>query len=250
MDADGFLISEFRGVMKVHDPLGRYLVMNNRHCAVIIITLSGEIRFTQNGRTYISDSNRPVFIPKGACYVNECTKDAHSLMFSFQTVQGYCGIEHLYALSAAEYTWYYDMIKNAQITKKSGYRQRQLQLMYSMLEKMLCTPNKKESLAERAAAIIRERCADPSFNCKALASVLYVSEAYLRRSFKSEYFIGIGEYLKKIRMEKAREMLLEMRCVTETARDCGYSDVYQFSRAYKNYYGYSPTKTAKMRGKV
>ena len=241
MQTDNFIIDEFRGVMRVHDPHGRYLAMKMRHCAVIIITLSGRIRFTQNKRIYVCDSTHPIFIPEGASYINECEEEANSLMFSFRTTQHYEDITTLTALPALECLWYYEMIKEAEVSKKNTYKQKQLSLMYSMLEGLFAAPDKNESISVRAAALIRKNYPTASFNCKKIASALYVSEAYLRREFKKEYKMSIGAYLKKTRMEKARELLLEKRSVTETALSCGYSEVYQFSRAYKKYYGNVPS---------
>lgn len=246
VDTDSFIIDEFRGVMRVHDPCGRYLDMKHRHCAVVIVTCSGKIRFTQNGRTLISDITHPIFIPEGASYVNECEEEADSLMFSFRTTQEYKDMLTLSPLPVAECLWYYEAIKSAGISKRRGYKQKQLSLMYSMLAGMFSAPEKNDRLASRCAAMIRENHANPSFSCKALASALFVSEAYLRREFKKEYHTGVGEYMRKIRMEKARELLLERRSVKETALTCGYSDVYQFSRAYKQYYGHSPSMTCEV----
>ena len=47
-------------------------------------------------------------------------------------------------------------------------------------------------------------------------------------------------YLTKIRMEQAVTYLQEFRRVGEVSASVGYGDVYQFSRAFKKYYGCSP----------
>ena len=245
MNTDSFLINEFRGVMRVHDAEGRYLDMKCRHCAVLIVTVRGYIRFTQNGKVFISDPTHPVFIPEGASYINECIEEADSLMFSFRTAESYGSICPLTPLPLSECIWYYEMIERAEITKKSGYRQKQLSLLYEMLSKLFAASEKKESIAERCAAVIRERYHDRAFTCAVLSREMFISEAYLRREFKKEYRISLGEYLRCVRLERARELLLEKRSVGETALSCGYSDVYQFSRAYKKHFGYAPRETCK-----
>ena len=53
--------------------------------------------------------------------------------------------------------------------------------------------------------------------------------------------VSIFKSLTKIRMEKAKFMIEEKRPLTEIALSVGYSDIYQFSRAYKKFYGYSPS---------
>ena len=245
MDKSNFILTEFRGSMEVNDKRGRYLDMKDRYCSTVIATTSGRIVFSQNGEEYVCDRRHPVFIPKGASYINRCTEDAHSIMFSFQTLDTYNDIEYLYPLPASEFLYTYEMIKKAEISKKSGYKQEQIGHLYSLLSKLFASEQtSKESIAQRASRLIRENYADPSFDCRELSKMLFLSEAYLRREFLRENAHSPGRYLRSVRMEHARELLLECRSVSETARAVGYADVYQFSRAYKNHFGYPPTSTA------
>ena len=244
MDAERFYITNFRAISLIHDAKGRYLDMKNRHCAVILFTLEGSVRFTQGGRVFVSDGTYPLFIPKGASYINECIEEARTMMFSFETSADFDEICYLSPVADAEMRWYYDMIDRAEIEKKSGYRQRQLSLFYDMTAKMLASPKSAEGIAEKCAMLIRKRYDDASFFCSDIARELFISETYMRREFKKEYTISVGEYLRRVRMERARELLFEKRSVSEAARATGYSDVYQFSRAYKAYFGTSPSRAS------
>ena len=245
MDKNKFVITEFRGAMKVFDRRGRYLDMKDRYCSTVIATTIGKIVFSQNGEEYVCDRRHPVFIPKGASYINRCTEDAHSIMFSFQTLDTYNDIEYLSPLTSSEYLYTYEMIKKAEVSKKCGYKQEQIGHLYSLLSKLFASEEpEKESIAQRASRLIRENYADPSFDCRGLSKMLFLSEAYLRREFLHENSHSPGKYLRSVRMEHARELLLECRSVSETARAVGYADIYQFSRAYKNHFGHPPTSTA------
>ena len=51
------------------------------------------------------------------------------------------------------------------------------------------------------------------------------------------------KYIRKIRLEKARQLLSDNMNVKNTAAMTGFSDVYSFSRAYSGYFGYPPSKT-------
>lgn len=54
------------------------------------------------------------------------------------------------------------------------------------------------------------------------------------------------KYLLKVRMERARELLLTGdMTVAETADSVGYTSPLTFSQMYKKYYGISPSKAAK-----
>lgn len=70
------------------------------------------------------------------------------------------------------------------------------------------------------------------------------SKYYIERKFKEKFGVGIVEYRNQKRMERAVR-LLETMSVSNAAEELGYNSIYSFSRAYKNYYGYSPTKTNK-----
>ena len=63
---------------------------------------------------------------------------------------------------------------------------------------------------------------------------------YLNKLFHKEMGETPFAYITRRRMEIAREMLREHCAVGEVARLVGYGDIYQFSRAFKKYYGASP----------
>ena len=66
--------------------------------------------------------------------------------------------------------------------------------------------------------------------------------SYLYRIFKARYGVGIKEYLTRVRMEHARSHLNSGYSVSDVAAMVGYSDGFNFSKAYKKYYGVSPVK--------
>lgn len=90
---------------------------------------------------------------------------------------------------------------------------------------------------------ILENISDCNLSCELIADKLSISEVYLRKLFAKHMGISPSKYIIKQRMEQARRYMIEGYSVTHTADDVGYSDIYQFSRAYKRYFGYSPSKT-------
>lgn len=73
------------------------------------------------------------------------------------------------------------------------------------------------------------------------------SYSYLSHIFSRIVGVSIKEYYTSRRFEKASLMLLKNHCtITETAEALGYQSVHSFSKAFKNYYGVSPSEhTAK-----
>ena len=93
----------------------------------------------------------------------------------------------------------------------------------------------------QAIEFMYESYADSSLLVSDISDYLFISEIYLRKLFLKKYNTTPFKYLTKIRMEQAKYLAAEKIPVGEIALHVGYSDIYQFSRAYKRFYGYSPS---------
>jgi two-component system, response regulator YesN len=70
----------------------------------------------------------------------------------------------------------------------------------------------------------------------------FLSREYLMKLFKQEFKFGIYEYVQKVRMEKAKELLKDFNVkINSISKMIGYSDNNYFSKAFRNYYGSSPS---------
>lgn len=76
---------------------------------------------------------------------------------------------------------------------------------------------------------------------KDVAKYIGIHRSYFTTSFVKDMGITPVQYLIKLKMDRALEMLAEQsHTITEIAYSLGYSDLYSFSRAFKNYHGISP----------
>lgn len=74
-----------------------------------------------------------------------------------------------------------------------------------------------------------------------LANLVGMSTSSFHHAFKEVTATSPIQYIKKIRLDKARNFIVQNRmCVNEVARAVGYESVSQFSREFKRYYGVSP----------
>jgi two-component system response regulator YesN len=70
----------------------------------------------------------------------------------------------------------------------------------------------------------------------------YLSRAYIMKLFKKNFGCGIHEYIQNVRMRKAGELLNDRQLkILSISQLLGYTDTNYFSKAFKNYYGVSPT---------
>jgi len=75
-----------------------------------------------------------------------------------------------------------------------------------------------------------------------IAHNMYLSPVYISKIFKEETGESPINYLIKIRLEKAKEVLMnaDNGSIKNIANQVGYDDVYHFSKLFKKYYGISP----------
>ena len=118
------------------------------------------------------------------------------------------------------------------------------QLLIDVFEKYL---NKKKSVkvpswAKELKDLIQDQI-DTNISLKQLSKDLDINPAYLSRQF-SKYFddMSFGDYIRKLRLEKAVEYLkTSTYSLTKIAYLTGFSDQSHFTRIFKKQYGQSPS---------
>ena len=99
----------------------------------------------------------------------------------------------------------------------------------------------------RTAVNIMENEYQSGVTVEAISHRLHLNRSYFYTIFKRGTGRSPREYLVSLRMKKAAEWLRERGLgVSVTALSVGYPDVFSFSRAFKNYYGVSPSDYTKM----
>ncbi|MGB9809558.1 MAG: helix-turn-helix transcriptional regulator, partial [Caldanaerobacter sp.] len=78
---------------------------------------------------------------------------------------------------------------------------------------------------------------------ESVAKEVYVTPAYLSILFKKEMNINFVNYLHKVRVEKAKELLSNRNLKTyQVASMVGFSDEKYFSQIFKKYTGLTPSQ--------
>ena len=72
------------------------------------------------------------------------------------------------------------------------------------------------------------------------AERLNVNSSYLSRVFHNETGMTFIEYLNRIRVEKAKELLKEGKALKEITGECGFQSYGYFLKIFKEYTGHTP----------
>lgn len=240
-----FTITGFDSALIANDPLGRRCEFFNRRTAAFIITTEGSVRFSYEGGAVLSTPDHPVFLPRGLSYLNECTKTATSYVINLQTLHDYPTPLQLSPISIELAKKYYEtLIRHTASDTEHGHLAA-METLYSLAAHLLCNSsvaNEDHPLLTKALGFMRRHYDDPSLTVGDIARHCCISEVYLRKLFAREKNTSPHRALYALRMQRSRLLVEEKRPLQEIADSVGYTDLFQFSRAYKRYYGHAPSK--------
>ena len=117
--------------------------------------------------------------------------------------------------------------------------------LYGILEKI--DRDQKRSGEDTAFAAclqyIEAHFCEPTLDIGSVCESGFISPSSLQRAFLQRLGVSPKQYIIKLRMNKALQLLIEnKRSVKEIAFLCGFSDEKYFSRAFKEKYGYPPSQ--------
>jgi AraC-like DNA-binding protein len=92
-------------------------------------------------------------------------------------------------------------------------------------------------------AVLTKDIFEPAPTISQLARMVSISESKLKKDFKLIYGIPVYEYFQKVRMQAAKDKLLTGgHSVKEVAMELGYSNLSNFTIAFKKEFGLLPSK--------
>lgn len=102
----------------------------------------------------------------------------------------------------------------------------------------------------RAKELISD-CCTTGVSIHSIAQAVAVHPVHLARTFRSHFFMSPAEYLRRCRINKARQLLLgSSRPLAEVAGDVGFSDQSHFANAFKRETGMTPAYYRGLRARI
>ncbi|GMQ55637.1 response regulator transcription factor [Vallitalea sediminicola] len=93
---------------------------------------------------------------------------------------------------------------------------------------------------------INDNISDCTLSCKRISEIFYVNSSYLSRMFKTIVGNTFSDYLKDIRIEKAKKFLTGTNLkIYEIAEQIGINDPNYFSKYFKKHTNYTPAQYKK-----
>ncbi|HEY0826706.1 MAG TPA: AraC family transcriptional regulator, partial [Bacilli bacterium] len=110
--------------------------------------------------------------------------------------------------------------------------------------------HKKADLADRVAIFLRANFMK-KITIKSLACEFHYSPDYITKCFKQRYRCGTHEFISRLKMDYARDMLANTnKSIGDIGNELEYSDLTVFSRMFKGVQGVSPLGYRRTYGKI
>lgn len=119
-------------------------------------------------------------------------------------------------------------------------------LTYELLWQLLWGEEKQTGEGDSHAVYARtyiENAYMQPLRIQELADSMHIDRRYLTRQFRNAYGMPPQAYLMRLRLEKAAEFLSRGYSVTESALMAGFTDLSNFSRQFKSFYGVTPRQS-------
>ncbi|WP_375749349.1 helix-turn-helix transcriptional regulator [Vibrio sp. HN007] len=104
----------------------------------------------------------------------------------------------------------------------------------------------KQYLLIRQSKAFMEKYHSERIELNDLAKAAFMSRFHYVRTFKQMYGVTPRNYLKDMRISKAKALLKEGYSITHTCYDVGYESLTTFSAVFKKGTGYSPKEFQKL----
>ena len=228
------------------EPRREHAVERNFHA--ISFRIKGNAVFEHGKESTSVGVGDVAFVPAGHAYTLDEKSRAHLFVIHFETLPD--RISGLEAIRVANPLWYeehFRMLHRIWQRKETGYRLSATSVFYRILEELERErENEKPCTADRLTRVveyIHANYTDPTLSVARLAEMYGASPTYFRRIFKETTSALPLQYLNKLRLKRAEELLRSgYYTVAQAASESGFSDVKYFSRFVKKTKGDAPSR--------
>lgn len=114
-------------------------------------------------------------------------------------------------------------------------------------EELLSTfsESKQNIIVNDAKRYIEQNYTDNTLSLSKIANALFINSSYLSHLFKQETGSNLSDYITRVRLNKAKQLLDDNQAqysLSSIAGMVGYKDEYYFNKCFKKLYGISPKK--------
>lgn len=226
-------------------------VHRNRKSHGLVFNCEGVMKYKfDDGRILTVEKNNIIYLPKGSNYIVECIESGSCFAINFDCDDNF--ILPKFIFYPKNYVNFLKLFKKCEYlwrSKKVGYYEEVLQYFFSIIFNIKTEmsikymPASKMSILSPAINYINENYIYENIKISKLSKMCNISEVYFRKIFKKIYGVSPLKYIRSLRLERAKELLITGHySIGEVATLSGFFDNSYFGREFKKEFGKSPNK--------
>jgi len=245
------VIKRVLSVNTIYSEKGASAKRSDRKSWAVLLKYEGETEYKSGGKTFISNGENIILLPKGSSYEWVCKKAGRFFTVEFSCDLSSDEIMSFPISSNEKIIKAFKQLEYTLITKNRFYKVEAIKLTYDIILNLLSSsaksymPKDKRDKIQVALNFMAENYYTNITN-DSLAALTPFSTVYFRKLFTEMTGLSPMVYLRTIRINKAKQMLKsDYGSISDIAVSLGYSNIYEFSRTFKKHTGLSPTEYLK-----
>ncbi len=238
-----FFVTEILDMMVVSSQKGRYFEMKNRRWYGLSFCKSGQITYTHNGKSFVSEPCSAVILPKGQSYSLFGDKSGEFPLINFCCAEDFTDEFLVIPIQNSErLIRQFEKMRSLYLIEGNGFEV--LSLFYGILHEFF--GHSENGLLTPAVRYIEQNFMNPSLSNAELAGKCGISEVYFRKLFVKKFKVSPKQFVLDLRIHHAKQLLAEGALKnTAIAEKCGFASPYHFCRAFKQKTGMTPSNYMK-----
>jgi len=242
---NNIVVTDIKQVLTVASQRGKTEKITDRQFYGLSFCKEGQITYTHNGKSFVSDKNHAIILPQGQTYTLHRDKTGAFPLINFSTMNFLCNTFIVIPIKNAEsYIKDYEQLKSLSLFEKS--RTKKMSVFYNIISRLENELISYNNTLLPAISYIKDNFSDTLLTNSVLAEKCNISEVYFRKLFLTQYKVTPKQYIIDLRIAKAKQLLtdgnLKIGAISES---CGFSNQYHFCRVFKEKTGLTPTEYMK-----
>lgn len=220
----------------------------NRPCSALYVKLGGRTTYQNETGLYVCDPEHIVYLPEGCTYrvSFEVPGECYRIEFNAKSVDS--GILSIPIKDNSAMLNLITRLERLWLFKKPSYLPKAMSVLYqifAMLDELTNTSyvsSERYQLIAAGLKYLEDHYDDPALRLEQIAEAAGISEVYFRRLFKEIFHTSPVQYIRNVRIGKAKALLSgEYSTIEDVAYAVGFTNKYHFSKTFRQITGQTPS---------